>query len=292
MFLFQNKEFINPAIFKKSQINVTKFLRGFSAGAYSSLFQNQGLEYAESKPFTYGDNIRYIDWKLSGRMNTLYTKYFHEERNRTVWLIFDCSGSMNIGAPMSVYDIALETAMTLLLLSFSQKDKIGTVIFDDKIRFFTPPTTVSSSLQRIYSKLEEHRFSHNKGNLETAIQFSKKILLHRSLVIVVSDFIMQNYFEFLSNLSVVHDLLVVRVFYNLRDNFPNAISFRATDTETNESRLISSDYIKKQYIENQQQMHRLWRNLSFKKNTSLIEISTTDSVFNKIAEFIQRKRRV
>ena len=281
-----------PYVLKKAQINVSKLIRGISSGRYNSLFKSQGIEYAESSPYHYGDDSRYIDWNLSSRMNALHTKYFHEERNRTIWLIFDCSSSMNIGAPVSVYDIAMEIMLTLSFLALSQKDKVGAVIFDSNIRYYIPPSHLLQSVHSLYHTLEKERFSSHVADLESAVYFSKKILFHRSLVVVISDFLMDNFFEHLNTLANSHDVLAVRVFYDIQANFPNGVSMNVMDTENSKKRFISSSYIKKQYIENQSHLRQFWQHFNFRKSTAYFDISTNDSVFHTLASFLGNQSKI
>ncbi len=290
MSVFQDK-LHDARLFKKSQINASKLIRGFRAGSYGSLFKSQGLEYAESKPYCYGDDARSIDWKLSGRMNALHTKYFHEERNRTVWFIFDCSASMNIGSPSSVYDVAIEAAMTLMLIAFSQRDKVGVVLFDSDICYFLPPTSLSSSLRRIFSQMEAHRFSEKEGAVDFVINFTKKTLPQRSLVVFVSDFLFSQCFERLARLCLPHDVLAVRVFYNMRDDLPNAVLLHVLDAETNERAMLSTNSVKKQYIESQVRTDSQWKSFGARQGASFLEIATTDSVYYKLSRFFQGKKR-
>ncbi len=281
-----------PPVLKRSQINVSKLIRGLSSGRYNSLFKSQGIEYAESNPYHYGDDSRYIDWNLSSRMNALHTKYFHEERNRTIWFMFDCSSSMNIGAPVSVYDIAMETMLTLASLALSQKDKIGAVIFDSDIRQYIPPAHVLPLVHRLYYVLEHSRFSSSIADLEHAVYFSKKILFQRSLIVVISDFLMDNCFETLNTLANSHDVLAIRVFFDMQANFPNGISMNVVDIENAKRHLISSNYVKKQYIENQSQLKSFWQRFNFRKGTSYFDISTTDSVLHTLASFLRNQHTI
>lgn len=271
--------------------NSSRLLSGLQQGAYTSFFRSSGLEYAESKIYNYGDDARHINWKVSSRFSTLYTKQFHEDTNRLVWIIFDCSGSTQIGAPRSLFEVGIEALLTILRIALHQKNKVGGVLFSENILCHIRPSKANLILDKFLYSMMEFQFTGGGSNLEEAIQFTRNTLTQRSLVIICSDFVIDDCYTQIQKVSRIHDVLLIRTQHKAKE----LLSFRGiinvSDTEKNLKGIFKLSNLRYQLSASQAEEEQQWIAFCSQNHITNLTIDTSNSVLTQLISLFTKRRR-
>lgn len=254
----RSHQIFRDTLLKRVKFNSSKLVHSISKGEYISLFKSNGLEYAESRTYMFGDDARYIDWTVSSRHNSLYTKYFHEDTNRLVWFLFDSSGSMQIGTPQSLYEIGMETILIFIHLALYQKNKVGGLLFLDKILTYVRPSNTYDMLNTFTHTMLENQYLSGKSDLREAMSFTCNMLTQRGLVVIVSDFLMNDVFSQIQKISKIHDVLLIRIIYNAKKMLPKEGIIRISDSESEEKGILNLSHIRVKLGVEQLEMDRQW----------------------------------
>jgi uncharacterized protein (DUF58 family) len=198
---------------RRIEIKTRRLVDSTFAGEYHSAFKGQGLEFDEVRPYQPGDDIRSIDWNVTAKTGEAYIKKFKEEREQTMFVLFDISGSEDFGAGESnKLKVGTEIAAIMAFSAMKNNDKIGLATFSDKIeRFYTPQKGRQHILAIIKGLL-----THKQGSLKTDIGFAvdrvRRTMNRKSLFILVSDFLDDRYEKSLKRLSMRHEVILIRLF--------------------------------------------------------------------------------
>ncbi len=214
------------------------------SGEYHSTFKGQGVEFDEVRPYVPGDDVRSIDWNVTARTGTPFIKRFSEERELTVMFLVDVSGSQSYGSrARSKSELAAEIACVLALAAIRNQDKIGLILFSDRIVKYLPPRKGRTSVMRIVREvLAAEDESRGGTDIEAALRFFAGVHRRRSVVFVVSDF-RDDAHEWLKPLRVAarrHDLVAVRVSDPAEDELPDAGLVEVEDPETGATALVDT----------------------------------------------------
>lgn len=182
------------------------------AGNYRSIFKGQGIEFDETREYTYGDDARLIDWNVSARRGSPHTKVFREERELTLFFIVDTSASVFFasGGVQSV-ETASRILTLLALAASSNMDKVGALLFNDKVEHFYPPRKDYRHILNIVSSLEKQLKTASGTRLDIALRSINRFLKKRGICVIVSDFKTQNYERELSILVKKHDVIAIKL---------------------------------------------------------------------------------
>jgi uncharacterized protein (DUF58 family) len=181
------------------------------SGEYRSVFRGQGIEFAEVRAYEQGDDYRSIDWNVSARMGSPYVKTFVEERELTLLLIVDRSGSVEFGQPRPKSERAVEVAAVLALAAARQNDRVGAVIFSRGVDRVVPPAKGRGHALRVLRDLVAFRPTERGTNLGTALAYGARLLRHRAVVVIISDFRAVEWEQPLRRLARKHDVVAVTV---------------------------------------------------------------------------------
>jgi len=202
------------------------------SGQYHSVFKGRGMAFSEVREYQYGDDIRSIDWNVTARFNHPYIKVFDEERELTVVLMIDVSGSNEFGTEKQLKEeLMTEIAAVLAFSAIQNNDKVGVIFFSDKVEKFIPPKKGVSHILRIIRELVDFKPVSQKTNISEALRFLTNALKKRSTAFLISDFIDTNYEEPMKIAARKHDLVALRVFDKRETVLPNIGLMKVSNKE-------------------------------------------------------------
>ena len=235
------------------------------AGQYHSAFKGRGMAFSEVREYQYGDDIRDIDWNVTARFNRPYVKVFEEERELTVMLLVDVSGSLEFGtAKQMKKDMVTEIAATLAFSAIQNNDKIGVIFFSDRIEKFIPPKKGRKHILYIIRELIEFQPQSRTTNLKVGLEYLTRVMKRRCTAFMLSDFIDRN--DFSNALTIAnrkHDLVAMQIYDRRAEELPSVGLMKVRDAETGHEQWIdtSSKAVRKAHHTwwvNQQQRLSEW----------------------------------
>ena len=227
---------------RKIEIKTRGLSNHLFAGEYHSAFKGRGMSFSEVREYQYGDDIRNIDWNVTARFDKPYIKVFEEERELTVIILVDVSGSLDFGSEETTKrDFVTEIAACLSFSAISNNDKIGVILFSDKIEKFIPPKKGRQHILRIIRELLTYEPQGNKTDVAQALQYLTSVIKKRSTVFMISDFVCPDFSDALRIAGHKHDLLALNV-YDRREveEFPNVGLVYMQDAETGKKVLVDT----------------------------------------------------
>src|SRR4051812_7352008 len=222
---------------RKIEIKTKRLSNHIFSGEYHSSFKGRGMTFSEVRQYQYGDDIRNIDWNVTARYNEAHVKVFEEERELTMMLMVDISGSEGFGSKSQFKrDIVTEIAATMAFSATQNNDKIGLILFSDQVELFIPPKKGKSHVLRIIRELIEFKPKSRKTDVGQALKFLSGVLKKRAIVFLISDFMATpDYEHTLKIASKKHDITGVRVYDIREEEMPNIGVVNMQDAETGES---------------------------------------------------------
>ena len=226
---------------RRIEIKTKGLSRHIFAGEYHSAFKGRGIAFSEVREYQYGDDIRSIDWNVTARFNHPYVKIFEEERELTVMLLIDVSGSGNFGT-VSGYkkDIMTEVAAVLSFSAIFNNDKIGVIFFSDMVEKFIPPKKGRTHILRIIRELLDFKPKRNTSNLKEPLRFLTNAIRKRCTAFVISDFIVPDFTEAMKIASNKHDIVALKVYDPVERAIPDIGLVKVADSETGAERWIDT----------------------------------------------------
>jgi len=237
---------------RKIEIKTRGLTRHIFAGEYHSAFKGRGIAFSEVREYQYGDDIRNIDWNVTARLNHPYIKIFEEERELTVMLLIDVSGSAIFGTRRCFKsDLMTEVAAVLSFSAISNNDKIGVIFFSDKVEKFIPPQKGRKHILRIIRELLDFRAESSKTNLDEPLRYLTNAIKKRCTAFILSDFIAPGFEEALKIASNKHDIAAIKIYDPLEASLPDVGLLKISDSETGNDRWIdtSSSLSRKEYAQ-------------------------------------------
>jgi uncharacterized protein (DUF58 family) len=226
---------------RRIEIKTRGLSRHIFAGEYHSAFKGRGIAFSEVREYQYGDDIRSIDWNVTARFNHPYVKIFEEERELTVMLLIDVSGSGNFGTRVSYKrDLMTEVAAVLSFSAIYNNDKIGVIFFSDKVEKFIPPLKGRKHILRIIRELLDFTSQSKRTNLDEPLRFLTNAIKKRCTAFIISDFIVPEFEEALRIASNKHDIVALKVYDPLEKAMPDVGLVKVSDSETGEEKWIDT----------------------------------------------------
>ena len=227
---------------RKIEIKTRRLSDHIFSGEYHTSFKGRGMTFSEVRQYQFGDDIRAIDWNVTARYNEPYVKVFEEERELTMMLMVDISGSKSFGTknqPKS--EIVTEIAATMAFSATQNNDKIGLILFTDQIELYIPPKKGKSHVLRIIRELIEFQPKSKKTDLSQALKFLSSTQKKKAIVFVISDFMVDDDYEKTLKIAAKkHDITGVRV-YDIREGkMPNIGMVEMEDAETGEVLVVNT----------------------------------------------------
>lgn len=226
---------------KRLEITTRGLVNDVFSGEYHSIFKGRGMDFSEVREYSLGDDIRTIDWNVTARMGYPYVKIFQEERELTVILMVDVSSSGNFGTHEQMKgEIATEICALLAFSAIKNNDKVGLIIFTDRIEKFIPPKKGKTHVLRVLRELLYHEPRSNQTDIASALEFLNRVTRRRSVVFLVSDFISEDYSKALQISNKKHDVIAITVTDPREVELPSVGFVELEDAETGEVFLLDS----------------------------------------------------
>lgn len=226
---------------RKIEIKTRRLSDHIFGGEYHSTFKGRGMTFSEVRQYQFGDDIRSIDWNVTARYNEPYVKIFEEERELTMMLMVDISGSELFGTTNQFKnEIVTEISATLAFSALQNNDKVGLILFSDQIELFIPPKKGKTHVLRIIRELLEFKPKSNKTDLSQALKYLTNVMKKKAIVFVLSDFIASDYERSLKIIGKKHDVTGIRVYDEREESIPNLGMVQMMDAETGERKLINT----------------------------------------------------
>jgi uncharacterized protein (DUF58 family) len=235
---------------RRIEIKTRGLSKHIFAGEYHSAFKGRGIAFSEVREYQYGDDIRSIDWNVTARFNHPYVKIYEEERELTVMLLIDVSGSGSFGTIAGFKrDVMTEIAAVLSFSAIFNNDKIGVIFFSDKVEKFIPPQKGRKHILRIIRELLDFKPQSSKTNLNEPLRYLTNAIKKRCTAFIISDFIVPDFEEPLRIASNKHDIVALKVYDPVEKAIPNAGMIKVLDSETGEEQWVdtSSRYARREY---------------------------------------------
>jgi len=203
-------------------------------GEYSSAFKGRGIEFSEVRPYQFGDDIRSIDWNVTARAGETFVKIFEEEREQTLVLMVDISGSGNFGSHNKFkQEIAAEICAILGFSAIKNNDKVGLLLFSDQVELFVPPKKGRRHVLRLIRELFTHVPLSRRTNLSAALNHMLHVIRRRSIVLIMSDFFDEGFEKALGMVARRHDTVAIQLRDQREHEMPAVGLVELTDPETN-----------------------------------------------------------
>lgn len=228
---------------RKIEIKTRRLSNHIFSGEYHTSFKGRGMTFSEVRQYQYGDDIRAIDWNVTARYNEAHVKVFEEERELTMMLMVDISGSESFGTKNQLKsEIVTEIAATMAFSATQNNDKIGLILFSDQIELYIPPKKGKPHVLRIIRELIEFKPKSNKTDISQALKFLSGTQKKKAIVFIISDFITDDDYEkTLKIASKKHDITGVRV-YDIREEKMTNIGLVAMqDAETGKNQWVNTN---------------------------------------------------
>lgn len=218
---------------RKIEIKTRGLSHQIFSGEYHSVFKGRGMSFSEVREYQYGDDIRNIDWNVTARFNHPYIKIFEEERELTVMLLIDVSGSNNFGTHGQLkQDLVTELAAVLSFSAIQNNDKVGVIFFSDKIEKFIPPKKGTSHILRIIRELLDFKAESEGTNISEALRYLTNAIKKRSIAFLISDFMDDAFDRAVQIAHHKHDLIAIRVTDKRETEIPDVGLVRMLDAES------------------------------------------------------------
>ena len=226
---------------RRIEITTRGLVNEVFSGEYHSVFQGRGMNFAEVREYQYGDDIRSIDWNVTARTGTPFVKVFEEERELTVMLVVDVSASGNFGTRMRMKgDVAVEICALLAFSAIKNNDKVGLILFSDRIEKFVPPRKGRRHVLRVLRELLYHRPDRSGTDIRMALEYLTRVTRRRAVVFLVSDFLAGGFGRALNIAGRRHDTIAVRVRDRHETELPPIGLVEFEDAETGERFVVNT----------------------------------------------------
>lgn len=264
------------------------------SGEYHSVFKGRGMEFSEVREYQFGDDIRNIDWNVTARFGHPYIKVFEEERELTVMLLVDLSGSQVFGSgEKTKQQIAAEISAILAFSALKNNDKVGLILFSDEIEKYVSPRKGRSHVLRIIRDLLSFEPRGNKTNIKSALEYFNHTVKKRCIVFLISDFIDDGYERILKVIGKKHDLIGVVLNDPRESVLPKVGLIKFRDAETGEIRFIDSDDRKTRTWFAAQNIKRMEerKGMFLKSRLDSINIDTSVSYIKPLVDFFKMREK-
>ena len=226
---------------RQIEIRTKGLVNHLFSGEYHSVFKGRGMEFSEVREYQYGDDIRNIDWNVTARFGHPYIKIFEEERELTVMLMVDISGSLMFGSVSKTKQrVAAELSAILAFSALKNNDKVGLILFTDKIEKFVPPRKGNKHVLRIIREVLSFEPEGNATDIKAALEFMNNAIKKRSIIFLLSDFLDEDYEKILRVVGKKNDLIGVVLDDRRENEIPPIGLIKFSDAETGEERWLDT----------------------------------------------------
>ena len=279
---------------RKIEIKTRRLSDHVFGGEYHSTFKGRGMTFSEVRPYQYGDDVRNIDWNVTARCNEPHIKIFEEERELTMMLMVDVSGSKLFGTEAQFKnEIVTEIAATLAFSATQNNDKIGLILFSDGIELYIPPKKGRSHVLRIIRELIEFEPKSKQTNIAEALKFLSNVMKKKAIVFLLSDFMSDEYKHNLKIASGKHDITGIRVYDKYEAEIPNLGMVPMLDSETDNVQLINtaSKSVRASYKSNALRLKDYYINMFKRSGAGTVNTRVDENYVKKLLGYFKHKGR-
>jgi uncharacterized protein (DUF58 family) len=278
---------------RKIEIKTRRLSDHIFSGEYHTSFKGRGMTFSEVRQYQYGDDVRAIDWNVTARYNEPYIKVFEEERELTMMLMVDVSGSESFGTKNQLKsEIVTEIAATMAFSATQNNDKIGLILFSDEIELYIPPKKGKSHVLRIIRELIEFQAKSKKTNLSQALKFLSATQKKKAIVFLISDFMASDDYEkTLKIASKKHDITGIRVYDIREEKMPNIGVVEMEDAETGKTMTIdtTSKKIRLHYEKNYLDKVNYFKDIFSKCGSGIVNTRVDESYVTKLLGYFKSR---
>ena len=264
------------------------------AGQYESAFKGQGIEFAEVREYQIGDDIRTIDWNVSARFGRPFVKVFNEERELTVMLLLDLSGSHLFGTKVKFKrELLAEVAGMLAFLAIRTNDKVGAILFSSQVEKYIPPKKGASHVWRLIKEIFTYQPQDLSTNLDTVLNYFNRVVKRHAIVFLISDCVDTGFEKSLRLTAKKHDLVVIRVSDPAEDQLPDVGLATLQDPETGQVALINtrSKGLRGRWSNLRKEQTAYLSDLLRKAGVDLVELWTDGPVIKPLTSLFEKRSK-
>jgi uncharacterized protein (DUF58 family) len=262
---------------RKIEIKTKGLSKQIFAGEYHSAFKGRGMAFSEVRDYGYGDDIRDIDWNVTARFNKPYVKVFEEERELTVMLLIDISGSETFGTnQVFKRELITEVAAVLAFSAIQNNDKAGVIFYTDKVEKFIPPKKGSSHILHIIKELIDFKPEHTKTDTAEALRYMTNIIRKRCTAFIISDFMDTGFNKALQIANHKHDVIALQISDQREEDMPRIGFVKMKDAETGEELWVntSNRKVREKYARDRREMMQKLKHEFSKSGVSYTQLKT------------------
>jgi uncharacterized protein (DUF58 family) len=277
---------------RKLEIQTKGIVNTLFGGEYQSAFKGRGMEFSEVRAYTYGDDIRQIDWNVTARTGDPFIKIFEEEREQTLMLCIDISQSGTFGSQsQSKMDLAIELAAVLAFSAIKNSDKVGLVLFSDHIEKVVPPKKGRTHVLRLIRELYTTKPTGTGTDIADALSYINRLLDRRAIVVLTSDFQDTHFEKQLRITNQKHDLVSIIINDHLEDELPDVGLVKIRDAETGVEKMIdtSSWKVREAYKIRRMEQKAYIHDKMLKMKIDAVEVQTNESYVQPLMNFFKRR---
>ena len=277
---------------RKIEIKTRRLSNNIFGGEYHSAFKGRGMTFSEVRNYQFGDDVRAIDWNVTARYNEPFVKVFEEERELTLMLLVDVSGSELFGTDYVLKkNIVTEISATLAFSALQNNDKVGLILFSDKVELYIPPSKGKTHVLRIIRELIEFKPLSKKTDIAEALQFFIGVIKKKSIAFILSDFLSDKYEKTLKICANKHDLTGVRIYDKMEERIPNMGIVPMIDQETDEVKLVdtSSSALRKKYQSFNIINSKRFNEVFSKNGAGTLNCRTDESYVKKLLSYFKKR---
>ena len=271
---------------RKIEIRTKELTRQIFSGQYHSAFKGRGMAFSEVREYQFGDDVRDIDWNVTARFHRPYVKVFEEERELTVMLLIDVSGSLEFGTQVQLKkDMVTEIAATLAFSAIQNNDKIGVIFFSDKIEKYIPPKKGRKHILYIIREMLDFHPESRKTDVKLAVEFLTSVIKRRCTAFMLSDFYSPNDFtQALTICNRKHDVVAIQVYDQRAKTLPDVGLMKVRDAETGHEMYIdtSSKKLRRAHTAYWMNRQQQLKDSFTKSNVDSVSIATNDDYVKQL----------
>ncbi|MFD0799133.1 DUF58 domain-containing protein [Maribacter chungangensis] len=277
---------------RKIEIKTRRLSDHIFGGEYHSTFKGRGMTFSEVRQYQFGDDVRSIDWNVTARYNEPYVKIFEEERELTMMLVADISGSELFGTTNQFKnEIITEISATLAFSALQNNDKVGLILFSDQVELFIPPKKGKTHVLRIIRELLEFKPKSNKTDISQALKYLTNVMKKKAIVFVLSDFIASGYERSLKITGNKHDVTGIRVYDEREESIPNLGMVQMMDAETGALQLVNtrSKKVRNAYAKFHIEKVSYFKETFKKSGCGVLDCRVDESYVKKLLGYFKRR---
>ncbi len=277
---------------RKLEIQTKGIVNSLFGGEYQSAFKGRGMEFSEVRAYTYGDDIRQIDWNVTARTGDPFIKVFEEEREQTLMLCIDISQSGTFGTQsQSKMELAIEICAVLAFSAIKNSDKVGLVLFSDHIEKVVPPKKGRTHVLRLIREMYTTKPTGKGTDIADGLSYINRLLDRRAIVVLASDFMDKDFEKPLRITNQKHDLVSIIINDQFEDELPDLGLVKMKDAETGAEKIVdtSSNKVRKAYKVKRLKQKAYLHDMMLKMKIDAVEVKTNESYVKPLMNFFQRR---